>query len=402
MDTFLAILGHELRNPLAPITTALSLLRRQNVRSRELDIIERQTRHLSNLVDDLLDVSRITTGKVQLRRSPVELSEVVTLALEMSSDMLDSRRHVLSLNVPRSGLLLEADQGRLAQVFSNILVNAAKYSEPGSRIEVEGLRIGSHVRVTVRDFGAGFSPGLRARIFEMFVQQPQALDRSAGGLGLGLSIARSLVQLHGGTIDAKSKGLGKGSEFVVELPLAKRRAAGPAVDVGRPRFPQTWKPNDGRNRVLVVDDNQDAAELYAAALARSGYEVKTAFDGPSALVAARAFLPHVCILDIGLPLMSGYEVAGCLRDEMGHDVRLVALTGYGQANDKQRAAEAGFEMHLTKPVETDELIAAVGERPLPNLAEEDRHRRAAHNRHLAASAAIGEYGTAAPKGPQVR
>jgi len=189
MDNFLAVLGHELRNPLAPITTALSLLRRQNVRSREIDIIERQTRHLSNLVDDLLDVSRIASGRVQLRKAPVELADVVALAVEMSSDMLDRRKHVLSLNVPRGGLLVEADQCRLAQVFSNILINAAKYSEPGSRIEVEALRVGGSAKVLVRDFGMGLSPKLRSRIFEMFVQQQQALDRSAGGLGLEIGRA---------------------------------------------------------------------------------------------------------------------------------------------------------------------------------------------------------------------
>lgn len=372
-DAFLAVLGHELRNPLAPIMTAVSLLRRQAVRTRELDIIERQAQHLARLVGDLLDVSRIARGKVTLEKERVELAAVLEAAVELSSGVLERRRNVLTVTVPSEGLPVDADRARLAQVFSNILVNASKYSEAGSRIEVDGMQVDDCVRLVVRDFGMGLSPELRSRIFEMFVQQPQALDRSSGGLGLGLAIARSLVQLHGGTITARSGGVGKGSEFVVDIPLSRRakaRSSDEHVPIREPRPPM---PKGTRNRVLVVDDNEDAAELYATALVRVGYEVRTAFDGPSALAAARQFLPHICVLDIGLPVMNGYEVAVRLR-QVRRDIRLIAITGYGQPSDKKRATDAGFDTHLTKPVADDELLGAIAGRPLLNVVQEDRER----------------------------
>jgi CheY-like chemotaxis protein len=347
-------------------------MRRQNVALRELDVIERQTRHLTRLVDNLLDLSRVANGKVELRKRRVELADVFEAAIEMTSDVLERREHILTLNLPSEGLPIEADPDRLAQVFSNILMNAAKYSDPGSRIQVDAKQVGDCARLIVRDFGMGLSPKLRSRIFELFVQSPGALDRSAGGLGVGLAIARGLVQMHGGKITANSEGVGKGSEFVVDLPIAKHATAPATVPETTTAF--RARPKNTEDRVLVVDDNQDAAELYATVLSRAGYQVKTAFDAPSAFTTARQFMPHICVLDIGLPAMNGYEVGTRMRECIRRDMRLIAVTGYGQASDKIRSAAAGFESHLTKPVDVDALLAALDGRPLLNAALEDRVR----------------------------
>lgn len=353
-DEFLAMLGHELRNPLSPITTALQLLRLKGQSGREHEIIERQVRNLVRLVDDLLDVSRLTTGKIALRKEPIEVADVAARAIEMVSPMLESKRQVLSVEIPTQGLIVEADPPRLAQVFANLLTNAAKYSDDGTRIALHATRADTRVRIAVRDEGIGISPEMLDRVFDLFEQHRQAIDRSQGGLGLGLAIVRSLVTLHGGTVFASSKGEGQGAEFVVELPLAL------AVRVPVPNARAEAAMIGGANpsgRILVVDDNQDALTLLADALAAVGYLVQSAHDGPEALMAATVFKPQVAVLDIGLPVMDGYELATRLRAMFGTDaLRLVAVTGYGQESDRRRSGVSGFDAHLVKPVRLDELL----------------------------------------------
>jgi CheY-like chemotaxis protein len=350
-DEFLAMLGHELRNPLSPILTALQLLRLRGKQSHEQDIIERQVGHLARLVDDLLDVSRITQGKIELRRSPMEMMEAVMRAIETTSPLLEQRRHDLNLRIARDGLTIDADRDRMAQVISNLLTNASKYSEPGSRIDVEAWRADNTISLRVSDQGVGIPPDMIANVFDRFVQQPQTLDRSRGGLGLGLAIVRSLVEMHGGTVVARSEGPGRGSEFTITLP---------AVGI-RPSLPQipseARAPNRPRDlRILVVDDNHDAAATLQDVLETLGYQVRVAHDGPSALRAARAFQPSIALLDIGLPVMDGYELAQRLRDQEEHsDLRMVAVTGYGQDTDRERSLEAGFLDHLVKPVDMTKL-----------------------------------------------
>jgi PAS domain S-box-containing protein len=353
-DEFLAMLGHELRNPLAPMLTALQLMRLRGVESREQDILERQVGHLTRLVDDLLDVSRITRGKIELRKREVELADAVVSALEISSPLLEQRGHHVEVQVPREGLVVSADPGRLAQVISNLLTNAAKYSEAGSKILVTAEQDGDRVRIRVKDRGVGIPAEQLDSVFERFVQQPQTLDRSKGGLGLGLAIVRNLVELHGGTVHAKSEGLGKGSEFIVELPVVD--LIEPAEETTTVR--ETKKPARplGR-RILVVDDNPDAVELLKDALEALGYTVEAAHDGPQALKAAETFKPEIALLDIGLPVMDGYELARRLRSLAGlpPDLQLVAVTGYGQEADRRRSADAGFALHLVKPLDLSKL-----------------------------------------------
>jgi PAS domain S-box-containing protein len=350
-DEFLAMLGHELRNPLAPMVTALQVMRLRGQASYEQEILERQVSHLTRMVDDLLDVSRITRGAVDLQRRPIELREVVNPALELAGPLLEQRRSHVDVQVPWRGAAVEADRDRLAQVVANLLTNAAKYSEPGSRIGLRGERDGAVVRVTVEDEGVGLAHDMIGTVFEPFVQQPQSIERSEGGLGLGLAIVRSLVEAHGGVVRAESDGLDQGSRFIVELPAVEPGAAPAAV----PPSP-AWRPA-GRGRVLVVDDNRDAVAMLRVALERLGYAVEVAFDGPSALERAAAFEPGIVLLDIGLPVMDGYEVARRLRSAQaaGQPLRLLALTGYGQAADRERALAAGFEHHFVKPIELHDL-----------------------------------------------
>jgi signal transduction histidine kinase/ActR/RegA family two-component response regulator len=350
-DEFLAMLGHELRNPLAPILTALQLMKLKGLHagSREREVIERQVRHLVGLVDDLLDVSRITRGKIQLRRETVELADVVSRAVEMASPAIEQRRHTLTIAVPR-GLAIDGDQGRLAQVFANLLTNAAKYTDRGGRIEVSGRRENGTLLVTVADNGSGIGPGMMPRLFRLFSQERQELDRSQGGLGLGLAIVRGLVEAHGGSVAADSAGPGKGATFTVRLPAA----APQPVMVSRPPAPEAAHA-EGR-AVLVVDDNRDAAELLADSLRRLGHLVQVATDGPSALELVRNFTPDVALLDLGLPVMDGFELAGRLRQDAGlKTMGLVAITGYGQDLDRRRSEEAGFHAHLVKPVDIHTL-----------------------------------------------
>jgi DNA-binding response OmpR family regulator/nitrogen-specific signal transduction histidine kinase len=356
-DEFLAMLAHELRNPLAPIVTALQLMNvRQNAQGavRERNIIERQVHHLARIVDDLLDVSRITRGVIDLRRESVELSTVVERAVEVAQPLVDARQHQLRVSVPATGLLLDADPVRLAQVIANLLNNAAKYTNSGGRLEIEGGREGAEVVVRVRDNGQGIAPERIGSMFELFVQGDRSLDRAQGGLGIGLTLARRLVELHGGTLEAKSAGPFLGSEFTVRLRESQGTAGdGTFANEGAPKAAR-------RRRVLVVDDNVDAAELLGEALSQAGHEVKREHDGESAVGAAAKFRPDVVLLDLGLPGMDGYEVARRLRTHPGLErVRIIAITGYGQEADRSRTAEAGIDEHLVKPVDLDLVIAAV-------------------------------------------
>ncbi len=350
-DEFLAMLGHELRNPLSPIVTALQLMRLKDQSSREQDIIERQVASLMRLVDDLLDVSRITQGKIDLRKTRTELAEVAARAIEMSSPMLEKKQQQLSVDIPARGCIVEVDPSRMAQVLANLLTNASKYSDANTQIEFKAAREDGHVRISVRDQGIGISPQMLDVVFGLFVQNRQSIERSQGGLGLGLAIVHSLVVLHGGTVTAHSQGEGKGSEFVVQLPLAEGRVSvAPA-----PQTPTTvaglHRTSRDVARVLVVDDNDDATTLINEALDSLGYQVRTAPDGPAALRIAAEFKPQVALLDIGLPVMDGYELAQRLRAAPGMEtLRLVAVTGYGQRKDKRRSKQAGFEAHLVKPV----------------------------------------------------
>ena len=358
-DEFLAVLGHELRNPLSPILTALQLTRMRGSESRELVVIERQVGHLVRLVDDLLDLSRITGGKITLRKRRFELATVVARGLEMVSPLLDQKKQRLDLQVLFEGLIVDGDPDRLAQVVSNLMTNAAKYSDAGTTIRVTAEHAGGRARLSVRDEGIGIPAHMLGPIFHSFVQQPQPLDRSKGGLGLGLTIVRSLVELHDGTVAAFSDGPGKGSEFVVELPLAQAQED---LDVQSPRpAPRRSRKEVDRNRVLVVDDNRDAADSVGDVLKDLGYEVAVAYDGPSALTLAQSFKPHTCVLDIGLPVMDGYELARRLRqsNELPQGLHLIAVTGYGQDCDRRRSKEAGFDAHLVKPVQIDELAKIV-------------------------------------------
>jgi len=359
-DEFLAMLGHELRNPLSPILTSLNLIQMQDSNSfrRERDIIERQVRHLANLIDDLLDVSRITRGKIQLKLEPLELITVVVKAIEMASPIIEQQMHHLIATVPNTGLRLEGDPTRLSQVISNLLTNAAKYTDRGGKIWIRASREDSQIVLRVRDDGIGISPEMLPQVFDLFSQGRRGSDRAQGGLGIGLAIVKSLVELHGGTVSAHSEGIGKGSEFVIRLPSAPEgHATAPrlsATTVSEPRA--VTDSMSSRRKVLIVDDNQDAAETLAEALAELGFLTQTAFDGSSALKLVGAFRPDIMLIDVGLPVMDGYELVGRLRaDARLASVRLIAVTGYGQESDRRRAFEAGFDEHLVKPVDLARL-----------------------------------------------
>ncbi|MFL5310828.1 MAG: ATP-binding protein [Myxococcales bacterium] len=358
-DEFLAMLGHELRNPLSPILTALELmkLRGDGRISREQDVIDRQTRHLIRLVDDLLDVSRITRGKVELRKQPVEVRDVLAKATEMASPLLEQRRHHFDVHAPPRGLRLDADEARLAQVVANLLTNAAKYTEPGGHISLIARREGDEAVIEVRDDGIGISAGLLPRVFDLFVQGRQSSDRAEGGLGIGLALVRNLVALHGGTVEARSAGLGKGSTFVVRLPAlaAARRVEAPA------RSPlASLRSDTGAQRILIVDDNDDARMLLGEILEQAGHEVCAAESGPAALAIVEEFAPDVAVLDVGLPAMDGYELGSRLRALLGASApTLVALTGYGQEADRARSEAVGFVAHLVKPLEASQLVAVI-------------------------------------------
>jgi PAS domain S-box-containing protein len=356
-DEFLAMLGHELRNPLSPILTALQLmkLRGSDASERERTVIERQVTHLTRLVDDLLDVSRIARGKVELKEEIVEIAEIVAKAIEISSPLLEQRTHTLHVHAQRKGLRVKGDPTRLSQVVSNLLTNAAKYTPPGGHITIRTDGDDREVVVRVQDTGMGIAPDVLPRVFDLFVQERQAIDRSQGGLGLGLTIVRNLVERHGGTVSASSDGPGQGSEFVVRLPRAGAGAAEESpIDDATPMVAVS-RPGDSP-KVLVVDDSVDGAEMLATALSAKGYDTRIAHDAPVALRVAAEFRPDIALLDIGLPVMDGYELAARLRDTSGMDrVKLIALTGYGQESDRRKSRQAGFHHHLVKPVDLDLL-----------------------------------------------
>lgn len=356
-DEFLAMLGHELRNPLAPIQTALELMRLNPdaKAERERTVIERQVVHLTRLVDDLLDVSRIARGGVALKPELVEIAEVVRHAVELASPLLEQRAHALHLEVPSGGLVVLGDIARLIQIVSNLLNNAGKYTPPGGQIAVHVRAEEQHVVLSVRDTGVGIAPEVLPRVFDLFVQARQTIERAQGGLGLGLTIVKNLVESHGGEVSAHSAGIDQGSEFVVRLP----RATGPAPERHAPdsvlRPPSAI---DRQLRVLIVDDNEDAAELLGTLLVARGYRVRVAHDGPSALQLAQAQPFDVALLDIGLPVMDGYELATRLKElANGRRACLIAVTGYGQPSDRERSHAAGFDHHLIKPVDISALSA---------------------------------------------
>src|SRR5690606_166086 len=352
-DEFMAILGHELRNPLAPILTALQVMsmRGHTGSERERDVIERQVAHLVRLVDDLLDVSRITRGKLGLKKQRIHLADAIARAAEMVSPLFEERHHTVEIETARD-LWVLGDPARLAQVFCNLLTNAAKYTEPRGLIAVRTARRGSEVLITIEDSGIGIRRELLPRVFDPFVQGQRRVERAQGGLGLGLALVKSLVELHGGSVAAHSGGLGRGSRFEVLLPLAR-----PVLGAPEPRPPIT-RASGAIRRVLVVDDNPDAADTLAEALRTCGYEVAVSHDGPAALALARSFAPEAAVLDIGLPVMDGYELGRRLR-ELQPAVRLIALSGYGQDGDRQRSEAAGFSVHLVKPVDLPALVASI-------------------------------------------
>ncbi|HEY0513051.1 MAG TPA: ATP-binding protein [Thermoanaerobaculia bacterium] len=348
-DQFLAMLAHELRNPLAPIRNAVELMRQVETLdptfqpSREM--VERQVKHLARLVDDLLDVSRINQGSIRLRKEIVDLGAVVQRAVEGTQPLIESRAHTLSVELPMEPVRLEADPTRLEQVISNLLNNAAKYTMPGGHIWLTAAREGDDAVVRVRDTGIGVPPDVMERVFEPFMQSDGSLARTGGGLGVGLTLVRSLVEMHGGRVEASSPGLGQGSEFVVRLP------AHVPAEASLPAEPAAAAVSRGL-RVLVVEDNIDAAESLATLLRLWDHDVNVVHDGRTALEAAREQQPEVVLLDIGLPGLDGYQVARRLRDELHLEhALLVAMTGYGQPEDRRRSQEAGIQYHFVKPVE---------------------------------------------------
>ena len=358
-DEFLAMLGHELRNPLAPIVTALQLMKsRGQAPSREQLVIERQVAHLNRLVDDLLDVAKIARGKVDLEAETLDIADVVASAVEMASPLLEARRHHFRVAAPAGQHFVHGDEARLVQVLANLLTNAARYTLPGGEISLTARSDADQVVITVQDNGTGIDAATLPTIFDLFVQGRRALNRSGGGLGLGLALVRNLVELHGGTVSGESEGDGRGSLFTVRLPSLPPVAAKTHADTSAERRAPAVDP--ARPRVLLVDDNEDSVEMIAAAMRLDGHEVAVAHDGPSALALFAEVTTDVVVLDIGLPVMDGYELAREIRARAGaRPLRLIALTGYGQACDRERSSQAGFDVHLVKPVDLQKLLDAI-------------------------------------------
>lgn len=355
-NEFLATLAHELRNPLAPIRNSLNILsltlsdNPAGVRVQEM--MDRQVNHMVRLVDDLLEMSRITTGKLELRLEPVEIASVIRNAVETSTPQIDARRHQLAIALPPEPLTVEGDPVRLAQVVSNLLNNSAKYTEPGGQIWLTVAPQGAEVLISVRDNGIGISAALLPHVLEMFTQADRDKKRPQDGLGIGLALVKRLVELHGGSVVAKSDGEGRGAEFTIRLPLSRKQLP---VRTAAPKIDRNKRIVSGQ-RILIVDDNQDAALSLGMLLRILGNEVETAQNGESALKELQTFRPSVVLMDIGMPDMNGYEVARRVRDlPQAKDVTLVALTGWGQEEDRRRSHEAGFAHHLVKPVNLDAL-----------------------------------------------
>ena len=360
-DEFLAMLSHELRNPLAPIRNAVEVIRRLAPPDPKLtmarDVVDRQVSLLARLVEELLDVSRISQGKIALKKEPVELSRIVSHSVETARPLIDARAQTLTLSVPAAPVWLSADFARLSQVLANLLNNASKYTSEGGRIELSADASEGEATLTVRDNGTGIEAPLLPKVFDLFVQGDRSLDRGQGGLGIGLTLVKRLVELHQGAVAVASDGPGRGSTFTVTLPCisaVEPQRTGPAL------IPAKSSSEVYGRRVLVVDDNVDAAESTAAFLRLEGHEVKAVHDGLQALASLKVFDPHVVVLDIGLPGLDGYAVARQLRErgDTSH-VLLIALTGYGQKEDRARAADAGFDYHFVKPADPREIQAAI-------------------------------------------
>jgi CheY-like chemotaxis protein len=356
-DEFLATLAHELRNPLAPIRQAVNIAQNPAATEQQKawshDVITRQVQHMSLLLDDLLDISRITRGTLELRRTRTPLAGIIESAVETARPAIEAKRHTLEVNLPDTRLQLEVDALRLSQVLSNLLTNAAKYTDPEGHIRVDAEVAGGEVRVRVADDGIGIAPEVLPHIFTMFSQVRTAHDRTDGGLGIGLALSRGLMELHGGTLEAHSAGLGAGSEFILRLPAQLPMPAA-ASDPTTPEEPAVRS-----RRVLVADDNIDAGESLAMLLRLDGHEVELASNGPQAVELFDRMKPEIAILDIGMPGLNGYEVAMRIRQKAS-DTVLIAVTGWGQEADKARAAASGFDHHFTKPVEPAVLSALVG------------------------------------------
>jgi len=358
-DEFLAMLAHELRNPLAPIRTAVQLLRLKELgppqRARARDVIERQVEHLVALIDDLLDVSRITRGMITLQREPVLVGAIVARAVETARPAIDAQRHALTLELPDELITVDGDKTRLIQVLANILHNASKFMDPGGRIHLKVAREGSQVAISVSDTGIGISQDLIPKVFELFTQVHSKSERAQGGLGIGLALVRRLTEMHGGVVTARSDGPGSGSEFIVRIPtlatekvVTSQRSESEPVAAMEPR------------RILVADDNHDAAESLTLQLQLAGHDVRMVHDGVAALEVAKTFKPDIVLLDLGMPKMDGYETARKMRQRAwGKYATLIALTGWGQQQDRQRTSEAGFDVHLVKPVSESQLFHAL-------------------------------------------
>ena len=360
-DDFLAMLAHELRNPLAPLVSSIELIRRAGgtATGKQLEIMSRQVRQLSRLVEDLLDVSRVSRKRIDLRRQRMRLADAVSDALEASRPVLESRRHRVELDMGDASIEVYADNVRLTQVFANLFHNAGKYTDPGGKIRISSGCEGDVAFVRVEDDGVGIEPAMLDSVFDLFTQAPMSLERAQGGLGIGLTLVKALVELHGGDVEARSEGLGRGSTFTVRIPVMAQALA--TAPLHRAAADEPLNKADRPMRVLVVDDNEDAANSLADVLRFMGHHAEVAFSGAQAMHMAEDVEPDLVLLDIGLPEIDGYEVARRLRRSTRRRVRLVAVTGYGAESDRRRTREAGFDEHVVKPV-MPETISAIIER----------------------------------------
>ena len=359
MNEFLAMLAHELRNPLAAIVNALGLMRSKKPHDQAWlrDVIDRQAAHLTRIVDDLLDVSRITRGKIDLKRELLDLNDLVSRVVEACRPSIEARRHRMELKLAQDALPVDVDSTRLAQVVHNLISNAVKYTPEGGQISIHLALEGGKAVLRVRDSGIGIPADLLPKVFDLFVQGDRSLDRTEAGLGIGLTLVKRLLALHGGSVEAASGGPDKGSEFTVWLPLAQFRERAIASESSEIRLAK-------RRRLLVVEDNRDLANVLVELLEVMGHEVRAVNDGPTAISVAAEYRPHAIFLDVGLPGMDGYEVARTFRSSPEHaGMTLIAFTGYGQEDDRRRVQEAGFDHHLVKPAEASQLARIVDSLP---------------------------------------
>lgn len=364
-DEFLASLGHELRNPLAPIRTSVGLLKHLYPDlapvAKTYAVVERQIVHLTRLVDDLLDVARITSGKVALQPAPIMLSDAVTHVMEICGGLAESRKHWIEISYPPEPILLQADRARLVQTLANVLANAVKFTLTPNRIIFKAKVEDNNAIFSIRDFGIGLEAESLSRIFDIFVQAQTSAGQAPSGLGIGLSLAKQFTEMHGGTIDVKSDGLGHGSEFILTLPIVVQTEIANVEKSAT--IEQSIAQESAHSRILIVDDNQDACDTLCALFEADGYTVSVAYDGHQAVEVAKDVLPGVIVLDIGLPGIDGYEAARRIRKLPGGEkIRMIALTGWGQENDKRLAMEAGFDHHLVKPVDFNVLSTCIAER----------------------------------------